>query len=609
MFGYAGKILRVDLTTRRIQYEPLKAEMIHRFLGGAGFTTNIVYREVPPLTPPLSPDNKVVFGIGPVTGTPWFGSSRWVVAGKSPLTGIWGEGDAGGFWGAELKLAGFDAIIVEGASAQPVYLWVSDGRAEIRDARDLWGLTTSETEKAIAAATDRRTRVASIGPGGENLVRFACVMEYGHAAGRSGLGCVMGAKRLKAIAARGDTRPEVADPDGLRRLRDQLVEQVIDARKAREGVATLRAQYGRGAHLETRVGKIGNGDLPLGNWGVDDWDYASARAISSDTMAETVQTGMRVPTCWNCPIHTDTMVKVESGPFMVEECVGPEYETLASYGSLLLNNDLASICKANHLCNEYSIDTIEAGTVIAMAIEAYENGILTKEDTGGIELTWGNAEAIVEITEKIARRKGFGMVLAEGVKKASEIIGKGAEQYAMHVKGGSFCEHDPRVRPALALKYVTLSIGAYHGKGCPDVPADATAAQVIDRQNIAEVIDSLSVCGSTSGAGRGPDRSMSVGLIPQLLKAVTGLDFDEEALLTIGDRIFTMKRAYITKIGISRKDDRLPDRCMEVPRVVEGAELLADVESLLPSYYAQRGWDTNGIPTAEKLKQLGIRPL
>ena len=609
MFGYAGKILRVDLTRSHIQYEPLPQELIHNFLGGAGFATSIIYKEVPPLTPPSSPANKIVFAIGPVTGTPWFGSSRWVVAGKSPLTGIWGEGDAGGFWGAELKLAGFDAIIVEGASAQPVYLWVSGGRAEIRDATDLWGLTTTATVKAIQKATERRTRVVSIGPGGENLVRFACVLDSGHAAGRSGMGCLMGAKKLKAIAAQGDTRPDVADPEGLRRLRGQLVEQVIDARKAREGVATMRAQYGRGAHLETRLGKTGNGDLPLGNWGVDDWDHASARAISSDTMAETVQTGMRVPTCWNCPVHTDTMVKVESGPFAVEECVGPEYETLASYGSLLLNDNLASICKANYLCNEYSIDTIEAGTVIAMAIEAYENGILTKEDTGGIELTWGNAEAIVEITEKIARRKGFGMVLAEGVKKASEIIGKGAERYAMHVKGGSFCEHDPRVSPALALKYVTLPIGAYHGKGCPDVPADATATQVIDRQNIAEVIDSLSVCGSTSGAGRGPDRSMNVGLIPQLLKAVTGIDFDEEHLLAIGDRIFTMKRAYITKIGISRKDDRLPDRCMEIPRVVGGVELLADVESLLPSYYALRGWDVNGIPTAEKLKQLEIRPL
>jgi aldehyde:ferredoxin oxidoreductase len=609
MFGHAGKILRVDLTRQHIQYELLKEDMIHRFLGGAGFATNIIYDEVPPLTPPLSPDNKVVFAIGPVTGTPWFGSSRWVVAGKSPLTGIWGEGDAGGFWGAELKHAGFDAIVVEGASEQPIYLWVSDGKAEIRDAKDLWGLTTTETVEAIKSATDRRTQVVSIGPGGENLVRFACVMDYGHAAGRSGMGCVMGAKKLKAIAARGDTLPEVADPEGLRKLRDQLVEQIIELRKAREGVASIRAQYGRGAHLETRLGKTGNGDLPLGNWGVDDWDYDSARAISADTMAETVQTGMRVPTCWNCPINTDTMVKVESGPFAVEECVGPEYETLASYGSLLLNNNLASICKANYLCNEYSIDTIEAGTVIAMAIEAYENDILTKEDTGGLELTWGNAEAIVEVTEKIAWRKGFGMVLAEGVKKASEIIGKGAERYAMHVKGSSFCEHDPRVRPSMALKFVTLPIGAYHGKGCPDIPADATATQVIDRQNIAEVIDSLSVCGSTSGAGREPDRSMNVGLMPQLLKAVTGVDFDEEKLLAIGDRIFTMKRAYITKIGISRKDDRLPDRCMEVPRVVEGVELLADVESLLPAYYALRSWDANGIPTTDKLKELGIHPL
>lgn len=619
MFGYAGKILRVDLTSGHIRYDSLKEEMIHDFLGGAGFSTSIIYNEVPPLTPPLSPLNKLVFAIGPVTGTTWFGSSRWVAAAKSPLTGIWGEGDAGGFWGAELKHAGFDAIIVEGASEQPVYLWVSNGKAEIRDAKDLWGLTTTETEKTIENATDRRARVVSIGPGAENLVRFGCIMDSGHAAGRSGMGCVMGYKKLKAIAARGDGRVEVADSDELRKLRNQMVEQAIERRKARTGVATLQAQYGRGSHLETRLGKTGNGDLPLGNWGVDSWDYDSVRAISSDTMKEApsslnenarpIQTRMRAPTCWNCPMNTDTMVKIDSGPFAVEECVGPEYETLSSYGSLLLNSNLASICKANDLCNLYSIDTIEAGTTIAMAIECYENGILTKEDTGGIELTWGNSEAIVEITEKIARRKGFGMVLAEGVKKASEIIGKGAEKYAMHVKGSSFCEHDPRVRPALALKYVTLPVGAYHGKGCPDIPAEATAAQVIDRQNIAEVVDSLSVCGSNSGAARGLDRTMTIGLIPQILRAVTGIDFDAEKLMEIGDRIFTMKRAYITKIGISRKDDKLPERCMEVPRVVEGVELLADVESMLPSYYKLRGWDENGIPTIEKLNQLRIKPL
>ena len=609
MFGYAGKILRVDLSKGSVQYERLDEKIARRFLGGAGFCTNIVYNEVPPLTPPLAPENKLVFSLGPATGSIWFGSSRWVVAAKSPLTGIWGEADCGGFWAAELRHAGFDAIIVEGASKQPVFLWASDGKAEIKNAKDLWGLTTTETERVVKDDCDQRARTVSIGPGAENLVKFGCIIEEGHAAGRSGLGCVMGAKKLKAIAARGEGMPEVADPEGLRKLRDKMVEQIVERRKSRSGAATLQAQYGRGEHLETRIGKTGNKDLPLGNWGVDDWDYSSARAISSDTMKETVQTHMRVPTCWNCPIHTDTMVKIESGPFALAETVGPEYETLASFGSLLLNSNLESICKANDLCNQYSMDTIEAGTTIAMAIECYENQILTKEDTGGLELTWGNSEAIVELTEKIAQRQGLGMVLAEGVKRASEIIGKGAEKYAMHVKGSSLCEHDPRPRPALALKYVTLSIGAYHGKGCPDIPAEATASQVIQRQNIAEVVDSMSVCSSTSGSSIGLDRSVSLGLIPQILRAVTGMDFSEEELMDIGDRIFTMKRAYITKIGITGKDDRLPARFSEIPRVVEGVQLVADAESMLPSYYKLRSWDENGIPTKDKLDRLGIGPL
>jgi aldehyde:ferredoxin oxidoreductase len=622
MFGYAGKILRVDLTRGHIQYDPLKEEMIHGFLGGTGFATSIIYNEVPPLTPPLSPQNKLVFAIGPVTGTTWFGSSRWVAAAKSPLTGIWGEGDAGGFWGAELKHAGFDAIIVEGASEQPVFLWVSNGKAEIRDATDLWGLTTTETEKVIHDNYNRRTRAVCIGPGAENLVRFGCIMDSGHAAGRSGMGCVMGSKKLKAIAARGDVMPEVADPAELSNLRNQLVESIKTRNELFSGEASLQARYARGAHLESSFGQkessvFSNKDLPLGNWGVDVWDYNSVRAISTDTMKEApsslnegrpLQTKMRAPTCWNCPVNTDAIVKIDSGPFAVEECVGPEYETIASYGSLLLNSNLASICKANDLCNRYSIDTIEAGTTIAMAIECYENDILTKEDTGGLELTWGNSEAIVEVTERIARRKGFGMVLAEGVKKASEIIGRGAEKYAMHVKGSSICEHDPRINPPLALKYATLPMGAYHGKGCPDIPAEATATQVIERQNMAEVVDSMSVCGTASGSG-GDFNRPTFGLMPQMLKAVTGIDFDEEKLTQIGDRIFTMKRAYITKIGISRKDDRLPARFMKTPRIIEGVELLADVDSLLPSYYKCRGWDENGIPTVEKLNQLRIRPL
>lgn len=620
MFGYTGKILRVNLTNGSIKYESLKNEMIENFLGGAGFSTSIIYDEVSPLTSPLSPDSKLVFAIGPVTGTTWLGSSRWVVAGKSPLTSVWGEGDAGGFWGAELKHSGFDVIIVEGASKEPVLLWVSDGRAEIRDAKSYWGLTTTETETAVKTDFDQRARSVSIGPGGENLVKFACVMEYGHAAGRSGMGCLMGAKKLKAIVARGDKMPEVADADEMKKLTVGLIEQMKEARKMFDGEASLQAKYGRGANLERNLGEKGRKDLPVGNWGVDDWSISSAEAISTDTMKEVpsslnegkpLQTTMRMPTCWNCPVHSDTMVKVDSGPFAIKECVGPEYETVAAYGSLLMNENLASICKANYLCNEYSIDTIEAGTTISMAIEAYENGILTKADTGGIELTWGNSEAIVEMTELIAKRKGFGMVLAEGVRSASEIIGKGAEKYAMHVKGASLCEHDPRPNPALALKYATLPMGAYHGKGCPDVPPDATAVQVIQRQDMSEVVDSLTVCGSTSGMRFGPPQpgQPPFGMIPAMLKAVTGLTFDDVKLMEIGNRIFTMKRAFICKTGITKKDDKLPERFMVTPRIVGGTAVLANVESMLPSYYRLRGWDENGVPTAEKLSQLGIKSL
>jgi len=600
MFGYAGRILRVNLTEADLKYEPLPERLTEGFIGGAGFATSILYDEVAPEVPAFSPGNKVVFAIGPLTGTLIPGTSRYVVASKSPLTGLLGEADAGGFWPAELKFAGFDAIVVEGASDKPVLLWVHDGEAEFRDAKRLWGRDTYETEAAVKAELGPKVKVLAIGQAGERLVKSACVMnDLGHAAGRCGLGAALGWKRLKAIAVQGSAKPEVADAAKVKEIRARMMAARDKVGILREEVFYPLGEYGTGPHMETHL-YVRN--LPLRNWAGNDWPVESIRAISAETIRATVRTRMR--TCYDCPIHCDKVVKVPAGRFAVAEGAGPEYETLAAYGSLLLNDNLESICKANDLCNRYGLDTIEAGTTIALAMECYERGLLTDRETDGLTLEWGNPDAIVALTAKMAFRDGLGEILAEGVLGAAQRISRGAEAYAMHVKGSSICEHDPRVNPPLALKYATLPMGAYHGKGCPDVPPRSTADEVIERQNASEVADSLTICGSVLTMGVDvPD------FLPAVLRAVTGLEFTSEALQTVGERIFNMKRAYAAKLGISRKDDVLPSRFTEVPRVREEARLSVNLEPALTEYYSLRGWGPDGVPSREKLKQLGIRPL
>ncbi|MEM2104218.1 MAG: aldehyde ferredoxin oxidoreductase family protein [Candidatus Bathyarchaeia archaeon] len=603
MFGYAGRILRADLSNNKIRYESLQEDFVKNFIGGTGFCTSILYNEVPPDTPALSPENKLVFAVGPLTGTIIPGSSRYVVASKSPLTGLWGEADCGGFWAPELKYAGFDAVVVEGCSKTPVYLWIYNGEAEIRDASHLWGMEVLETEKTLKKELRSwgDVQVVSIGPAGENLVKMAAIgTNHGHNwAARGGLGAVMGSKRLKAIVVRGDEGVEVADIDKLLEIKDLWMKEMPP-----EWIV-----YPNG----TNVGEVAyyTRDVPFKNWGQDDWLLSSVTALGASAIVEKVRTKMSA--CFGCPLASKKTVKVASGPFTMEEGAGPEYETLAAFGLMCLNDNLESVCKANDICNRYGIDTIEAGTTIAFAMECYEKGLITKEDTDGIELTWGNAEAIVKMVEKIAKKEGFGKVLAEGVKNAAEKIGKGAEKYAMHVKGYSIVFHDPRMKPITALHYATEIIGGYHGKGVLGVtegPIAITpssipeiAASAIYYQNMAETTDTLAVCQFLIFLGR------VFKLYPDALLAATGIHFDLKELEKIGERIFNMKRFWITKLGINRKDDTLPRRFTEVPRKLEKQEYKAEVEPMLPEYYKLRGWNEQGIPTEAKLKELGIKPI
>jgi len=598
MYGYMGKILRVDLTTNKIKLESLEEDVIRNYLGGTGIATNIIYHELPPETDPLSRENKLVFATGPLTGTLAPMTCRYVVAGKSPLTGIWGEADSGGFWAAELKYAGFDAIIVEGASKTAIYLWVCDGNAVVKDAKHLWGMDTFETEESIKKETDSKAKVASIGQAGENLVKLSVITnDGGRVAARSGLGAVMGSKKLKAIAVKGEKKVEVADPEMLKELRKQITEDL----RSRPPVQAL-SKYGTGAYLD---GMLEERNLPLKNWLQNTWDEKSAISLSGVGIAETIRTAMR--SCYGCPVGCEKVVRVKEGQFLTEEGRGPEYETVAALGSLCLNSNIEAIAKSNDLCNRYGLDTIEAGTIIAFAMECYERGILSKSEVGR-ELKWGDGEAIVELVSMIAMRDGFGDTLAEGVKGAAERIGRGASQFAMHVKGSSICMHDPRVRKPIGFNYATLPTGAYHGKVLPPKPSpdSSMASMVAEGQDFEEVVDCLTMCRFAFHMAFG---AISREYVPKLILAVTGRKIDLRELKEIGERIVNMKRIFATKLGITRKDDLLPRRFKEIPRVRGDISMTIDAETMLPEYYKIRGWDENGIPRRETLEKLGITHL
>ncbi|RLG44373.1 MAG: aldehyde ferredoxin oxidoreductase, partial [Thermoproteota archaeon] len=396
MLGYNGRILRVDLSEGKTWIEEPSEEFYRRYIGGRGFISYFLLRETDSKTDPLGPENLLIFALGAVTGNPIPGAGRHSVGAISPLTGGYGEAEAGGYWGAELKRAGFDAIIINGSSEKPVYLWINDGRAEIRDASHLWGMKTKEAQEAIRKElSDEGIRVAQIGPAGEKLVRFACIMhDITRAAGRAGLGAVMGSKKLKAVAVRGSKPPEVANPAKLREISRWLAQNV-------ERLVRNLHLYGTGAAMD--IG-LQTGNLPVNNFRGD--PFPNVMDIDARTLKE--KYGIRMDTCFACPVACKKVVKIEE-PWKVDQAYGgPEYETLASLGSACGIDDLEAICMANQLCNAYGMDTISTGATIAFAMECFENGILTKEDTNGLELTFGNADAMVKVVEMIGERKGIG---------------------------------------------------------------------------------------------------------------------------------------------------------------------------------------------------------
>jgi aldehyde:ferredoxin oxidoreductase len=610
MKGYMGKILRVDLTKGRVEAEKLDEKMAGKFIGGSGLATKILHDETGAQTDPLGPENRLIFMTGPFAATPVITSGRHHMVTKSPLTGAYTESDSGGTWGPYLKRAGFDGIVVTGKSSKPVYLWVTDGKAEIRDASRFWGMDTYVLDEAIRKETHNDAVVASIGPGGEKGVRYASILNDGkdaRAAGRGGSGAVMGSKNLKAVAVYGKMQVEIADPEGLKASLKEISPMVA---KNAEGMRKNGTAGGLAAFEAL-------GSLPLQNWKYQGRWEKGAAAIAGPAMTEKILTGNYY--CEKCVIGCGRRVKLDKGPFAPVEGAGPEYESVAMLGSLCLVDDLEAIAKANEICNRLGIDTISTGASIAFAMEAYEKGILTKKDTGELELLWGRGDVMVKMAEKIGKRDGLGQLLGEGVRIAAEKLGKNSVEFTTDVKGQEMPAHDPRCFNAGAVGYATINRGACHlgfshvferVLSMPEIGIDQPLQRLevkgkgeaaAKTQNIMGLFDSLKVCKFTMFGG--------LKLTPLLAwyNMVTGNSMTMEEFLKTGERIFNLKRMYNVGCGISRKDDTLPARFLTLKHEGEGLNPnLPPLGELLYDYYKFRGWNEDGIPTPEKLRELGL---
>lgn len=624
MLGYMGKILRVNLTDKKITEDSIDPKIARKFIGGRGLGINILFNELKPGIDPLGPENKLIIATGVLTGVPIPGSARLIVMAKSPLTGIWGEAPAGGSFGQELKSAGFDALVVEGKAVKPVYIWVREGETEIRDASGLWGKFTRDAQRDIEKdVNEDRAVVGCIGPAGENLVKYASVMfDFNHAAGRSGMGAVMGSKNLKGVAVRGTQRPRFANEERLIEL--SLQELANKGEKARKGPYWPDGLEKFGSNADFIYWQL-SGRLPTQNF--RRCTFPGYKNLIAETVSETIL--IRTNTCPYCTIPCNRVVQANH-PYKVDpDYGGPEYETTAALGSFCMNDNLAALAKANELCNKYAMDTISAGVSIAFAMECYEKGLLTRKDTDGLDLSWGNPDALLQIIEKIATRQGIGNLLAEGVRAAADKIGGGAEEFAMHVKGQEIPMHEGRAKKGHGFSYTISNRGACHLQmesddlfeetPYPEIGIDETtkAARLYTGpekvklvnivNNLFILYDCLPICRWTVY----PCGGKRLESLSEIIGAATGWDVTMGELMKVGERVCNLERAFNNREGITRKDDVLPRRLMEEPLPegpYKGETLSKDVlDKMLDCWYDFHEWDKEtGIPTGKKLRELGL---
>jgi aldehyde:ferredoxin oxidoreductase len=614
MNGYWGKILKVDLTTSKIEVEEQPESFYRRYLGGNGFVAYYLLRDVPPKADPLGPDNRLIFAGGPITGVPMAGSGRNSVGAKSPLTGGYGSAEVGGYFGAELRRAGYDAVVVHGRAASPVYLWIHDGEAEIRPADHLWGMKTLDCQEAVRGELgDKWVRLTMIGPAGEKQVRFSCVInDANRAAGRTGLGAVMGSKNLKCVAARGHLTVPVANPAAVKEVAKWMGGHWKDLSWDTHDLGTP----GNVLNLQTV------GALPTHNF--QDGQFRGAEQISGETLRETILIDRG--TCFACPVKCKREVEVDDEEYKVNRAYGgPEYETIGAFGSNCGVDDLRAISSANELCSAYGLDTISTGATVAFAIDCFENGLLTLEDTGGLELRFGDARTMVELTRQIAERDGLGDLLAEGPREAAKKIGRGAEALVVAVKGQPLPMHECRTRHGQALGYAVSPTGADHMHNMWD--------EGLAKKPLGEDWQALGIYESVPQTELNPHKvrayiartnwqwlknHISVCMFIQwsrdqmvdMIRGITGWDTNLWELLTIAERGVTMARAFNMREGLTRADDVLPPRIAEphVSGSLNEKPVAPEVlDTAVTTYYGMMGWDPRtGEPTEARLHQLDI---
>jgi len=589
-FGWHGKILRVNLSSETTVSEEIEAETLNGFVGGRGLGVNILFDELKLAADPLSPENKLVFAVGPVTGSGAPMSGRHAVISKSPLTGGVFDSNSGGSFGAEFKSAGFDALVLDGKASSPVYLWVSDGEAEIRDASAAWGRDTQETTHRLLEETSSKASVACIGPAGENLVKIACIMnDYHRAAGRGGLGAVMGSKNLKAIVVHGDSKTQIAKEDAFREVTRTIASLLKTVPLTKDSLPTFGTSV-----LVNVINE--HGMFPTRNFG--EGVFNDAEAISGEKLKERIF--LKPYACRSCPVGCGRITSVEG-----QEIGGPEYETLWALGAQCAVNNLEDVALANHLCNKLGLDTISMGNTIGCAMELSERGLIDEP------VRWGDSRRMISLVEETAYRRGLGEDLAEG----SRVLAKrhGAAELAMQVKGLELPAYDPRGVQGQALAFATSNRGGCHLRSYMIGPEVLGSPVLVDRfewqakpklvmlfQNLSAAMDTLVMCRFSSFA-------VAVEHYARLLSAVVGISFDTQRFLQLGERIWTMERLFNAREGFRGGDDVLPARFLEHPLTEGGSRgMKVHLSGMLERYYKARGWDEQGNPKPELLARLGI---
>lgn len=622
MYGWMGTILRVDLSSGKIEKEPLSEELRLGYLGGRGINSRILYDSVGPEVEPLSEENILIYGTGPVVGTVAPSAARITVTAKSPLTGILGDGNSGGHFSVEMKRAGYDHIVFTGKAEGPVYLWIDNDHVEIRSAEHLWGKTTSETDREIHRELGNPLiKVAAIGLAGENQVKYASIMfETVHAVGRTGMGAVMGSKNLKAVAVRGTKGVKVAHPGAFLRLSKSLNERII-SNPVYKGLAYYGTPY-------FCSGQYKMGWLAIKNSQTN--EYPDVMKLGHRVLKK--EYFVKELACTACPRHCNQAWEVKKGPYAGIRGAKIEYGATAGLGVGCLIFDFGAVAKMSTLCDEYSLDILEMAFTLNAVMEWYEKGLITKEDTGGLDLTWGNAEAAIELIHRVARRQGFGDLLAEGPLRAAAQIGQGADKYiVLHSKGMTYGEDDIRAIKGYALSAATSTRGADHLRGMTGlemIPVASTpeelerrfgsaevgipssynkAPLVVYTQNLCTLCDCLELCKyNTEFQGE----AMNIEDLAGLFSLATGVEMNEKAMSTAAERIYTVERAFLVREGMDRKDDVLEGKWGSEP-IADGPAAGERIDpekfsKLLDEYYQLMGWDLMGIPTDSTLTALGL---